>query len=274
MADWVAVSVDIADDPRVGAFAKAIHVHRDSAAMRLVQLWGRMARHEIEDGDLSRIDDATLESWAGWHKKKGNFAEKFRAFFCESGVVRGWWEWNGRGLAKARKAREHMRLKRYGANPALANSEATVDSLLDGYTEPNRTEPTNTTQREVPEMYATVVSRMQREPDRWAVVEFLESLPSGEDPAAWAKCMADYLGGFDMPGGRPAPAEALAGTCRDFRTKRPHEKNVRFFRRCLIAYMRDAVKDTSPPPGKSAGTSERTLQSAERGMRRGPPEAA
>ena len=88
MTNWIAVSVDLDDDPKVAALAADLGCHRDTAAMRLVRLWGRMARHAVETGDLSHVDGDTLEEWAGWRGKRGRFALAFRAAFTDgAGVV-------------------------------------------------------------------------------------------------------------------------------------------------------------------------------------------
>jgi hypothetical protein len=80
-----------------------------------------------------------------------------------------------------------------------------------------------------------LVNRMSREPDRWAVVEFLEQVPDAK-PEGWIPVLLACLEGLDMPNGRPATPEALAATCRDFGTKPKADWNPKFFRACLAKF--------------------------------------
>lgn len=83
-------------------------------------------------------------------------------------------------------------------------------------------------------MFAKLVNRMSREPDRWAVVDFLEAQAK---PEGWLGPIAAALGGLDMPGGKAASPEAIAATCRDFMTKADHERTPHFFRICVAKFM-------------------------------------
>lgn len=248
MTEWVAVSVNLVHDPKVRAFAVALGVDRDSAVVRLLQVWSALASHEFESGNVSEVADETLEEWAGWRGKSGRFAAAFRHHFVSQSVVNGWWEWNGRHLQRARLAREHMRAqrdkkcaeRRGSVSKPLANSSLTVSSQLDGNTVQYSTVPTNTPQ-EVPAVWSKIVQRMTREPDRWAVVEFLED-PRCQNPEGWVGPLTACLEGLDMPGGKPATPEAVAATCRDFVTKNMHEWTPKFFRTCVAAFQRDAQR--------------------------------
>lgn len=131
--DWVAVSVDVNDDPKVAAFAKALGVELDSAVARLVGLWGKMARHENVDGNLADVTDEVLERWAGWRGKTGRFAEEFRRRFTQGDVVNGWPEWNGKHIARAVAERERWLLRKNGGVSAGDSSgDSAGDSGPDG----------------------------------------------------------------------------------------------------------------------------------------------
>lgn len=273
MTNWIAVSVDLDDDPKVAALAAALGCHRDTAAMRLVRLWGRMARHHVEAGDLSHVDDDTLEEWAGWRGKRGRFAKEFRsAFMDEAGIVNGWWRWNGRLLRKARMERERKR-RLQGVDVPPERPAETPRKIRGSSKDNTSTRPNHTTHHSAegpPVPFASLVNRMAREPDRWAVTEFLEGLPAGEKPDAWAKFLGDCLEGLDLPGGRPATTEQVAAVCRDFRRMKPHQFTFKWFRTCLTAFIRDGEKGA-----KATDTAtDRTIRAAEAFARGGPPEAA
>ena len=250
MTDWVAVSVDLGDDPKVIAFGKYLRVPTDTAAMSLVRLWGRMARHEMETGDLTTVDDVTLEEWARWRGKRGRFAVAFRNRFTKEGTVNGWWSWNGRHLRRARLDREKKRKERgYDEPPELRQKvhdmsadspqtcPPTVPRLSDAITGTGTGITTNHT---VTDRISVLMKRL---PDtggaRWAVTEFLEKVPGGRSDG-WVPILSTCLDGLDLPGGRPCTAEQLATTCRDFLTKPPHEWTPKWFRTCVRALMRDA----------------------------------
>lgn len=100
-------------------------------------------------------------------------------------------------------------------------------------------------------MFAKLVTRMQREPDRWAVVDFLEAQAK---PEGWVGPIAAALDGLDMPGGKPASPEAIAATCRDFMTKADHERTPHFFRICVAKFMAAAKPSGSSAADKMART--------------------
>jgi len=105
--------------------------------------------------------------------------------------------------------------------------------------------------REVPPMFARLVARMQREPDRWAVVDFLEAQAK---PEGWLGPITAALDGLDMPGGKPASPEAVAATCRDFMTKADHERTPHFFRICVAKFMAAGRPSGSSAADKMART--------------------
>jgi hypothetical protein len=71
-----------------------------------------------------------------------------------------------------------------------------------------------------------MMAKFQQEPDRWAVVEFLEHVPRAE---AWVPILTNLLDGLGMPQGKAATPGAVVLTCRQFLTKHPSEINPRFF---------------------------------------------
>jgi hypothetical protein len=274
MTDWVAVSVDLADDPKVIAFGKDLGVSTDTAAMSLVRLWGRMARHEMETGDLSEVDDTTLEEWARWRGKRGRFAAGFRERFTVGGVVNGWWAWNGRHLRRARLDRDAKRRARGYDEPPdnprnfggpSADGPPKSPRHSDAYTGTGTKPTTNPTQPR-----SGFASLLDKLPDtggtRWAVTEFLEHVPGGRADA-WTPILANCLQGLDLPGGRPCSVEQLATTCRDFMTKPEHEWTPKFFRTCVAALMREPTGAPPPPRRKSGRSAKEIAEQMERDER-------
>lgn len=110
--NWIRVSVEIGDDPRVHALADAAGVPVATAVGCLVLILRKMPAH-APSGDLSGVTDGLLESWAMWPGRAGRFAPAFRAgMLDESGVWASWEKHNGRALKKLERDRERIRLSR------------------------------------------------------------------------------------------------------------------------------------------------------------------
>jgi hypothetical protein len=114
--------------------------------------------------------------------------------------------------------------------PATQTS-ASAESRGEERREEKRREEPPPAERTFPMSWSKIVQRMSREPDRWAVVDFLENVPGNAD--GWIPVLMACLEGLDMPGGRPATPEAIAATCRDFATKPAADWTPKFFRACL-----------------------------------------
>jgi hypothetical protein len=173
--DWVAVSVDLTDDPKVAGFAKALGIELDSAVARLLALWGRMARHENVDGNLAEVPDDVLERWAGWRGKAGRFAEEFRRRFTRDDVVIGWVEWNGRHIARAVAERERWRNRQ---GPGGDSGGASTGDSIGGSTGGLRGTSTSTGTRT-----ATKATTTTRAPDPAQAEAIAGRLPERYRPA-------------------------------------------------------------------------------------------
>lgn len=108
---WIRVNARLADDPDVRALARvlfpttALWIAVTATCGLLVTLWGRVV-DEQEDGNLSGRDDDVLEEWAKWKGKAGVFAAAFRAAFThDTGLIRGWREYQGPLVARREKDR-------------------------------------------------------------------------------------------------------------------------------------------------------------------------
>jgi hypothetical protein len=86
---WIRVDASMPRDKEMSGFARELGVVKHQAIGHIVALWCVVAEHAT-DGDLSDVDDDTLEEWAGWSRPRGRFAPLFRARFTENGVLRGW----------------------------------------------------------------------------------------------------------------------------------------------------------------------------------------
>ena len=95
MSDWIAVAVDVADDPEVVAVAADLGISTLEMVGHLVSVWGRMSKH-ARRGDISGVTDGSIESWARWTGAPNLFAHRFRAVFAPRGRVKNWDRWNGK----------------------------------------------------------------------------------------------------------------------------------------------------------------------------------
>ncbi len=87
---------------------------------------------------------------------------------------------------------------------------------------------------------AKLIARMGRQPDRWAVWDFLDRVPDDQQ-VPWVNRLAGYLGGLDMPAGTcPTPAQ-LATACRDYTGD---AKSPAHFR----GFVLRVIRGPRPPP--------------------------
>lgn len=262
MADWVAVSCDINDDPKVIAFARSLKIITDSAVARLVQLWGKVARHSIETGDLSTVDDDTLEVWAGWRGKRGIFAMEFRRTFATDGVINGWWNWNGRHLKAARLERERKRIARGHSAPVPPTSPGPSGGQSTGQgggpevdnTGPDRTRPTTPTALADSAPWQKLASRLVGVRENWQVEQWLNNLPASAKSEHWVHQFNAWLDGLGFPGGKCATPEGIVAVCRDWDGIADKALSPRFFRKCVLVAMRDAETPLGRPSGNDRET--------------------
>lgn len=105
---WVRVAVNIGTDPSVGIIADALGVRRSHAVGLCTLVFVQMPEH-ARNGDLSGVSASTLETWAGWHGKKGAFAAAFRAHLCTpEGLVKAWDKHNGAAIRESDATRERV----------------------------------------------------------------------------------------------------------------------------------------------------------------------
>lgn len=261
MTDWVAVSVDIHDDVKILAFAKDLGVTYEFAALRLIQVWGRLARHENEEGFVGDVDDPMLESWAGWRGKAGRFAKLFRERFTKDGRVNGWWNWNGRMLQRLKQERLRKRLERSvpGSGGESADNSAGRDR---GRNSGN----TGTSTRRYNSSISRALERFEPGLGRDAVERVLESL---DDPRGF---IAEILGRIDRePGHKPATAAEIGQAIHDMRAAVPPEP----IRRKNLDIWIEGVRTGSNPRVRSArpGSADREAKSIEAALNFRPPEA-
>jgi hypothetical protein len=109
---WVAIDLNIANDPAVHRIAAALRIRIPEAVGLLVLAFASMVQH-APDGRIGDVPDTLLEQWARWHGKRGAFAAQFRAELTdETGQVRAWEKWNGNNLRRLDAARERARVWR------------------------------------------------------------------------------------------------------------------------------------------------------------------
>lgn len=111
--DWFAKGSDVLTDPRTWAFAEALGVSVPTAAGHLDGIYGMLAKHGDEHGQLDTVPDAMLEHVALWRGAPGTFAAAFRTHYQDTnGTLHRWREWNGATIAHAKKGREKKRRQR------------------------------------------------------------------------------------------------------------------------------------------------------------------
>jgi hypothetical protein len=102
--EWVAIDVNIADDPAVHRMADSLRVRVPELVGLLGLTFARMAQH-APDGNLAAVPDTLLEQWSRWHGKRGAFVAQFRAELCDdTGLVTAWEKYNGAHIRRAKAA--------------------------------------------------------------------------------------------------------------------------------------------------------------------------
>lgn len=132
--DWFACSSDILTDPKVARFAVALGVAREAAVGHLVGIYGGLAKHGDEHGDLSTITDDVLEDWARYRGEPQAFARAFREHFQDAdGCLHNWQARNGGNIRRARAERDRKRAERAskGSRPADRPQDSPQDRAQD-----------------------------------------------------------------------------------------------------------------------------------------------
>lgn len=107
--NWIRIDTGMLADPSIGQIAEALDVRCSQAAGCVLGVLLQLPKHARE-GDVSKIPNVTLESWADWGGDRGAFAQAFRAHLCTpNGVLRSWDKYNGAAMREADDARERMR---------------------------------------------------------------------------------------------------------------------------------------------------------------------
>lgn len=103
---------------------------------------------------------------------------------------------------------------------------------------------------------AELVNRLSAEPDRMAVQEFFDALPTESDPETWAAAMIGYLDGIGTAGQKAATPAALCLACREYLQQPTHHQSWkgRHFRAFVESAMRppNSTRGRPPPRGSDA----------------------
>lgn len=110
MADWVPIYRKVFTDPRMATLAAQLGIARDPAIMHCIHLWHAVADQSPAKGQISEVDDATLEVWAEWRGKRGRFAGAYRTLFEVAGCIRNWEKYVGDALEAAEREKERKRI--------------------------------------------------------------------------------------------------------------------------------------------------------------------
>ncbi len=112
--NWIRITVDMPDDPRIGRIAAAAQISPDEAAGKVLRVLCKLPAH-ARDGDVSTVPDEVLETWANWRGKASRFASAFRAELCDdTGKVRSWEKHNGAAIRESDRTKERVKEWRDG----------------------------------------------------------------------------------------------------------------------------------------------------------------
>ncbi len=113
---WIRVHANLLSKPIVTRAAESLGVSRHEALGLLVAFWGGVSQHAT-NGAVFGLSDMLLESWAGWHRRRGRFAEFIRTAHLDAeGRVNEWDDYAGK--LEQRRAKERERLRNKRATPA------------------------------------------------------------------------------------------------------------------------------------------------------------
>lgn len=221
---WLRWDTETRHHAVIGRLAEALKVKPAYALGHYFACCSGFGEHQT-DGDVRAVSDTTLEGWALWTGKRGVFARAFRAL-CVSdgsgrdplGVIRGWWRQRAIVQKQERdRQRPPSRLRdeipptfpcgNLGGNQEIPPGESQGGRRTeDGYEH-------GTTPSGLP---ARLQTRLLGCRGRVIVLEFLEKLPAGQSPDAWAGALLGCLDGMGLAQGRAATVDDLAAACADY----------------------------------------------------------
>lgn len=135
--NWVRVAVSITTDPAVFRIAAACGVKHAEAIGLVVSVFTALPS-AAPTGDIRDVPDALLEAWARWERKRGVFAQAFRAELCTAeGLVRSWEKHNGAALRDAEVSRERARTWRAAKKAERDAAKAANDTVRRSRTRTN-----------------------------------------------------------------------------------------------------------------------------------------
>jgi hypothetical protein len=252
--EWVAVAVNIARDPAVHRMAAAIRVRVPEIVGLLALTFAEMTQH-APDGQLADVPDTLLESWAGWHGRRGAFAAQFRAELCDdAGLVTAWERYNGAAIRRARAARERTRAWRKEREQASRSADGASISASTGTHTGTHTDTasvrgtgqdrTGPDQQQQSPPRATSLAEVQLAeqcgPEHYpAVADFLDERPA-HLRAEWAKDLLKYIG----PATGNLPVD-LARAATDGKLATPPVTNAQTLRIFLAGCRRERVHGTN-----------------------------
>lgn len=108
MGLWIRVETNVAEHPKVIAFADTLGISLEEALGYIVRVWGQVAEHR-PSGDLKGLSDAAVEIWARWRGEPGCFGEAFRSQFMTGSILHGWQERQGKLIERLSSDRRRKR---------------------------------------------------------------------------------------------------------------------------------------------------------------------
>jgi uncharacterized protein YdaU (DUF1376 family) len=142
-------------------------------------------------------------------------------------------------LAEMHRQRGVQGAKKRWSKDATSNASSILEAIQTDSI-PQSQSQSHTTTTTLP---AGLLTALVREPDRWAVVEFLENAPAGTAPT-WTRRLTGYLQGLDMPELKPATPAALGTACRDY----DGDYSPAHFRKFIVRAMKDSAPVSRPKP--------------------------
>lgn len=276
---WFRVDTDIVRADVVHVLAETLSLKRPAEALGYyIGVLAGFGEYQ-PDGVVGAVTDTSLEDWAGWRGKKGEFARAFRRR-CVSdgtnqkdpaGTIRGWYR-NRKLIEK--QVRDRLRpdgRKRDEEDddppdPPENPRGIPPKSPLDSYGQRGRRTETNSSDR--PVEGGRLDDRVRAEVGGEAVLEFLDNLPDGEHRISWVGVLQGCLDGLGLKQGRGATMSELGAACIEYLKDNPAKWGVPHFR----AYVNRVMNSARQPPRETrrkAGGYEAAIEAARRGEEHG-----
>jgi hypothetical protein len=247
---WIRVDANAVTSDVVGDLVAELAIHPMQAFGHYIATCAGFGQHR-PDGLVREVPDAVLEVWAQWTGKRGRWAAAFRKR-CEdeNGQVRGWW----RNSALLDKQERDRRKRKPPKNPRgfLGETpEKPREKMADDGG--RRTEDVDETISST--LPGRLAQKLVGEPSRYAIVEFLEAVPAGQNAQAWAMCLNGCLEGIGTAQGRKATVDDLAAACNDYRATPLDKWGIPHFRsfvnRIVAARLRPHTSSEAVLPRSS-----------------------